>query len=162
MGITETLVVTVTGGEPSVTGITLDQTSAYVKKGETITLTATAPTGSEITWSSSDEAVAAVAGGVVTAKAAGTATITATMTGEGEPKTATCVVTVYESVAEPNYTVTITPQAVSIIDGGTTKLTAEVSPSEGEYAVEWTSSNSAVATVDECIKAFEETIEEKK
>ena len=65
--------------------------------GETVTLTATvAPddsTDKTVTWTSSDETVATVADGVVTAVATGTATITVT-SNDDATKTATCTVTV--------------------------------------------------------------------
>ena len=91
----------------NVTGITLDKTEAsMIVGGETLTLTPTVAPGNatdkSVTWSSSNEAVATVSNdGVVTAVAAGTATITVTTT-DGA-KTATCAVT----VAEPTYTVTV-------------------------------------------------------
>ena len=87
----------------NVTGITLSQTEAAVTiGGETLTLIATvAPddaTDKTVTWTSSDPTVATVANGVVTAVAAGTATITATATNGTEDttddKTATCTITV--------------------------------------------------------------------
>ena len=90
----------------NVTGITLDKTEAsMIVGGETLTLTPTVlpgdATDKSVTWTSSDETVATVTDGVVTAVAAGTATITVTTT-DGA-KTATCTVT----VAEPTYTVTV-------------------------------------------------------
>ena len=61
----------------------------------TATITATtSPEGADITWTSSDEAVATVSGGTVTGVAAGTATITGTITVDGIEATATCDVTV--------------------------------------------------------------------
>ena len=87
----------------NVTGITLSQTEAAVTiGGETLTLTATvAPddaTDKTVTWTSSDPTVATVANGVVTAVAAGTATITATAINgtddTTDDKTATCTITV--------------------------------------------------------------------
>ena len=83
-----------------VTGITLDRTSVELTEGETTTLVATvAPddaTVKMVAWSTSDEAIATVDNGVVTAVAAGTATITA----KAGDKEATCVVTV-EKKEEP-------------------------------------------------------------
>ena len=63
------------------TGITLDKTTAELAEGETLTLTATVTpedaTDKTVTWTSSDETVATVVDGVVTALKAGKATITA-------------------------------------------------------------------------------------
>ena len=96
----------------NVTGITLSETAASMTVGgDALTLTATvAPaeaTDKSVTWTSSDETVATVTDGVVTAVGAGTATITATATNgtadTGDDVSATCAVT----VAEPTYTVTV-------------------------------------------------------
>ena len=76
----------------AVTGVTLDKSEAALKIGETATLKATvAPenaTNKNVSWTSSDEAVATVKDGVITAVAAGKATITVT-TEDGQ-KTARC------------------------------------------------------------------------
>ena len=62
---------------------------------KTATLTATAvPSDSEIVWKSSNESVATVENGVVTAKGAGNATITATITVNGIEYSAECTVDV--------------------------------------------------------------------
>lgn len=84
-----------------VTGITLNKNTTSIVKDETETLTATiAPvnaTDKGVTWTSSDESKATVdENGVVTAIAAGSATITATANGDST-KTATCAVTVTNS-----------------------------------------------------------------
>lgn len=80
----------------SVTGVTLNKSTATLKIGETDTLTATvAPsnaTNKAVTWKSTNENVAIVSGGVVTAIGEGTATIT--VTSDDGSKTASCVVTV--------------------------------------------------------------------
>ena len=79
-----------------VTGITLDRTNVELAEGETTTLVATvAPddaTVKMVAWSTSDETIATVADGVVTAVEDGTATITA----KAGDKKATCTVTVKE------------------------------------------------------------------
>lgn len=76
--------------------VTLDKTSATLIVGETLTLTATVTpdnaTDKTVSWLSSNDAVATVENGTVTAVAEGIATITATAGG----KNATCVVTVQE------------------------------------------------------------------
>ena len=87
--------------EVAVTGITLLPAQLDLEVGKQQTLNATiAPsnaTNQNITWTSSKESVATVDNGVVTAVAAGKATITVT-TEDGE-FTATCVVTVTEPTA---------------------------------------------------------------
>ena len=81
---------------PSVTGVSLDQSTLSVDVGATATLVATViPEDAgdpSVSWSSSDDAVATVADGVVTGVAEGTATITVTTT-DGS-FTADCAVTV--------------------------------------------------------------------
>ena len=78
------------------TSVTLNKTSASVKQGRTITLTATvAPenaTNKNVTWSSDNESVATVNNGVVTGVAPGNATITVTTVDGGY--TESCTVTV--------------------------------------------------------------------
>ncbi|SHJ13340.1 S-layer homology domain-containing protein [Desulfofundulus thermosubterraneus] len=80
-----------------VTGVSLDKTSLTMTVGESVQLTATVSPGNatnkNVTWTSSNPAVATVDNtGKVTAVAAGTATITVKTEDGG--KTATCVVTV--------------------------------------------------------------------
>lgn len=70
----------VTVFEEGQTVVTLDKVTAKIAVGETITLTASVTPeskASELTWKSSNEAVATVAGGVVTGVAAGEAKIIA-------------------------------------------------------------------------------------
>ena len=95
-------------GEPvPVTGVTLDKTTMSLTAGGTGTLKATvAPADAAnkaLIWRSSDETVATVADGTVTALQPGTATITVT-TEEGG-KTAQCMVTVSEAEPAPEATV---------------------------------------------------------
>lgn len=125
-----------------VTGVALDKTTASLKVGNTTTLTATiAPadaTINNVTWSSSDEAIATVdSTGKVTAVAVGSATITA----KAGDKTATCAVTVttassggsgsskYAITVEDadNGTVTVSPKFAS--KGSTVTIT--VDPDDG-------------------------------
>jgi len=79
------------------TAVELDKTEATLKIGETVTLTATktpAKCTRSITWATSDASVATVEGGVVTAVAAGTATITA----KSGSKTATATIVVNDEL----------------------------------------------------------------
>jgi len=84
-------------GQPTPT-ITLSKSSTSIVKDATETITATTtPNAFVVDWSSSDEAVATVAGGVITAVAAGTANITAKITVDGYEYSAICAVTVTAS-----------------------------------------------------------------
>lgn len=90
-----------------VKGIKLDKQSLDLSVGDSATLTATVSpsdaSNKSVEWSSADESVAGVAGGKVTAKAAGTAVITAT-TKDGS-FSASCKVTVAQPGAdEEHYT----------------------------------------------------------
>lgn len=82
------------------TGVTLDKTSASVKQGKTITLTATVEpadaVNKNVTWSSNNASVATVSNGVVTGVATGSAKITVTT--EDGSHTASCTVTVTTSL----------------------------------------------------------------
>lgn len=75
--------------------VTLDESTAEVEVGDTVTITATTiPAGETVTWTSSDTTKATVAAGVVTGVAEGEVTITASITVEGRDYTAACAVTV--------------------------------------------------------------------
>jgi uncharacterized protein YjdB len=75
--------------------IYLSRGNVSIEAGATATITATtAPSGQSVTWTTSNDTIATVANGVITAVAAGTATITATMTYGGHTYTDTCNVTV--------------------------------------------------------------------
>ena len=95
-GKTASCVVTVNAKVYPVESISLDKTSFEMTEGDTFTLTATVKpdnaTNKNVIWSSSNNSVASVSNGKVTALKAGQATITA-KTEDGE-RTATCKVTV--------------------------------------------------------------------
>ena len=90
----------------SVTGVSLDKTSAELEVGGSLTLTATvAPddaANKNVSWKSDKEEVATVANGTVTAVAAGSAVITVTTEDGG--KTASCTITVTEKSSEDDDT----------------------------------------------------------
>lgn len=134
--------------DPKATAIELDKETLSVAMGETATLTATLTPASAtdtITWTSSDEAVATVANGVVTPVAAGTATITAKVSDEIK---AECAVTVVAG-SIPATSVELNEASGNLLAGQTATLTATVLPSNTtESTVAWTSSDEAVATVD--------------
>ena len=147
-----TCTVTVKAATVSVTSVTLNKTTAELEVGKTLTLTATvAPsnaTNKALTWSSSNTSVATVdANGKVTAVAAGNATITAKAK-DGSNKSATCAVTVKAATVSVT-SVTLNKTTAELEVGGTLTLTATVSPSNAtNKALEWSSSNKSIATVD--------------
>lgn len=79
--------------------LTLDRATLSVKSGESATLVATAlkdgaPFDAKLLWESSDEQIATVQNGIITAKRDGKVTIKAVYTAFGESMTAECAVTV--------------------------------------------------------------------
>ncbi|MCM1114566.1 MAG: leucine-rich repeat protein [Clostridium sp.] len=89
-GISNTVKITVKNP-----GISLNKSSVSVYKGNTVTLKATTtPSGSKVTWSSSNKKVATVSGGKVKGVGKGTATITASIKYKGKTYKKTCKVTV--------------------------------------------------------------------
>ena len=132
-----------------VEGVSLNVTSIELAEGDQTTLTATVnpsnATNKNVSWTSSDNAVASVANGKVTAVKAGTATINV-KTEDGN-KTATCTVTV-TAQTYPVESVTLDKTSVELTEGAETTLTATVNPSNATNKnVTWTSSDSNVATV---------------
>ena len=116
--------------------VTLDQTELTLEKGDQAALTATVlpenASNKNVTWSSSDENVATVKDGVVTAVGAGEADITVTTELGGQ--TAVCHVTVNEPEVQ-KYTITviqteggtITPDTVQIDEGGSQEFVIQAS-----------------------------------
>ena len=145
-GHTATCAVTV---KAHVASVSLDKTTLEMFVGdEPVSLTATvSPENAydkSVTWTSSNTAVATVENGTITPVAAGTAPITVTTT-DGE-KTATCAVTVKAHVAS----VSLNETTLEMFVGDEpVSLTATVSPENAyDKSVTWTSSNTAVATVE--------------
>lgn len=151
-GVKATCKITVTNPVVKVTKVTLNKTTASVVKGKTLTLKATVTptnaTNKNVTWKSSNSKVAKVdeKSGVVTAVAAGTATITCTAA-DGSRKSATCKIT----VTNPAVKVTklrMNKTSVDLLKGKTVQLKVTVTPSNAtNKAVTWTSSNKKIATV---------------
>ena len=123
-----------------------------LKSGASVQLTATVnpsnATDKTVSWTSSNNSVAKVSDGKVTAVKAGTATITATAGG----KTASVVVTVADNPV-PVTSVSISGDGVSngklsLKSGASVQLTATVRPDDAtDRKVTWTSSDSSVANV---------------
>ena len=137
-------------GSVDVTGVTLNKSSVTLNVNATEQLSATVQptnaTNKNVSWSSSNASVATVSSsGLVTAKAAGTATITVT-TADGSQK-ATCAVTVNTPVI-PVTGVTLDKSSVTLNVDQTQQLSATVQPTNATNKnVSWSSSNASVATV---------------
>lgn len=96
------------GGSSSSPSVSISQTTAFLKVGETISLTASASDSSLITWSTSNKNIATVNdNGVITGIAEGSATITASALIEGETYTAICSVDVVSSSTTDDGTYTM-------------------------------------------------------
>ena len=140
-----------TGQIVGVSGITLNKTALNLTIGASESLVATISpsnaTNKDVEWTSSNTNVATVdTTGKVTGVSAGSATITV-KTKDGA-KIATCNVTVKNSVI-PVTGVTLNKTALSLVTGTSESLVATISPSNATNKdVEWTSSNTNVATVD--------------
>lgn len=102
----------------AVTSVAVSPTSLNLEVGQTGTLTATVKpdnaTNKTVTWTTSNDKVATVASGVVTAVGKGTATITAAAGG----KTATCTVTVKEPAHVHDADVTVDAKASTCKEQG--------------------------------------------
>jgi len=132
----------------AVESVELDKTEAELVEGETLTLVATVKpddaTDKTVVWSTSDESVATVADGVVTAVKEGTATITAT---SGE-KSATCKLTVNKKVIAVE-SVELDKTEAELAEGDSLTLVATVKPDDAtDKTVVWSTSDETVATVD--------------
>ena len=118
-----------------VSGVSLSKTSASLTVGDTTSLSATVSpsnaTNQNVTWTSSNSSVASVNGGVVTAKAAGTAVITVT-TADGNYR-ATCNVTVNNKIVVNPLSVKLTTSTQTVAAKGTATLTAAATGGSGSY-----------------------------
>lgn len=144
-----------------VTGVTLSDATTVLKIGQTQQLTATVTpenaSNKNVTWTSSNDEVATVANGNITAIAAGTTTITVTTT-DGS-FTATCEVTV---TPLDTYTITWmsngeTYTTTSVVEGNSLVLPA-TDPSESGYEfMGWTntstvnSDGTSITYIDESV-----------
>lgn len=135
----------------AVTGVSISPTSLSMGRGQTQNITAnctpTNATFGYVKWTSSDESVATVdAAGNVTAVGIGTAIITAEALPAGSGIKASCVVT----VADNPLTSVSLPATQSVTVGNTVTLTPTYNPANASIQTRtWSSSNTAVATVDE-------------
>ena len=129
------------------TSITLDMNEALLAVGNTLTINAIVlpedATYKSVTWSSSNDQIATVdANGLVTAIAAGTATISASSV-DGSNLSTACVITVIEPTVSS--VLEINERAIRLQLSNTCQL---VVTTEGAGSVTWASSNATIASVD--------------
>lgn len=134
--------------EVKCTGITLSAMALMLNAGDTYTITATlTPEGctDTVVWESSDEDVATVRGGVVTAVSEGDAVITATC---GEFSASAEVTVKGSSTVVSCAGLTLSANTLTFTGEGSQALTATVAPDGCTDAVVWESSDTNVVTVD--------------
>ncbi len=141
---------------PTINSVTVSPASVTLDPNGTQQLTATvdatpASADKSVTWSSSNPSAATVSeSGLVTAVAQGTATITATSNLD-DTKSGTCSVTVNAPAAPiPVTAIALNKSTTTIAIGDSETLTINYTPADANTgkAVNWTSSNTSVATVD--------------
>jgi len=151
------VIITAAAGEQSATcsvtitvpvkSVTLNKTSVMLKKGEIVALSATVSpsdaTDKTVSWTTSNNGVASVQqDGTVTAIKTGTDVVTASVGG----KTATCAI----FVSTPVESVSLDRTSISLEESQTTTLVATISPSDAdEKTINWSSSRTSIATVDD-------------
>ena len=142
-------VMTFTTDVVPVGGVSLDKTEyTFHSIGNTLTLQATVlpvdATDKSVSWTSDNEDVATIdANGRITAKGNGVVNITVTTKDQG--KKATCVVTVAQWVTS----ISLDKTSLALNEGQEQLLAPTVYPSNAvDKSLNWTSSNTSVATVD--------------
>lgn len=127
--------------------VSLDQTTATVVRGKTLTLKATVSnfnSDSGVTWSSSDKNIATVTdAGVVTGVKAGKIIITVACKEDGNVK-ATCEVTVTEGLV-----ITLDPKTMTLYKGKTGEIKVKVEGFTSNSNVTFETSDKNIATVSD-------------
>jgi len=132
--------------EVKATKVQLSETNLSINKGETTTLILTVTPQNftdEVTWKSSNTNVVTISdAGVVTAKAAGTATIRVTV----GSVSASCKVTVLQPVTS----ISLNKSSLTLEGGDSFTLVASVYPSDAyNKQVKWSTSDERVASIDQ-------------
>ena len=134
-----------------VSSLTLNQSDAHLKAGETLSLETTvgpdAATNKKVDWKSDDETVATVSeNGVVTAHKVGQTTIHAIANDGGGAK-ASCAITVDPTMVS---TIVLNHETLEIRKNHSAEITATIAPANATNASYiWSSSNENVAKVSE-------------
>ena len=124
--------------------ISISDTQVSLQQGETKTVTPTYTDGATLVWTTSNAAVATVENGTITAVGIGEAKITATVQ-EKETVKAEISVVVTKKLAD---SVTVTLSKSNVYVGETVEVSAVVAPEYADQEVEWTLSDSNLATLE--------------
>ena len=148
-GCSDYLTVTVSNTVP-VTSVTLNRSSLFLEEGQRASLYATVcpdnATNKNVTWKSSNNGVATVSGGIVTAVSKGSAKITATAA-DGSGKSASCTVVVTGDTLVSS--ICISPDTRTMITDKSAYFYATVCPENAtNRCVTWSSDDPCVATVN--------------
>ncbi|MBR1466734.1 MAG: Ig-like domain-containing protein [Bacteroidaceae bacterium] len=143
--------VQVKGTEVKVTSISLNESSWKMKVGDTKQLTASVypsnATNRNVNWSTSNSSVATVSNGLVTANAAGTATITCRAS-DGSGIFATCNLTIEEETAILVTDIFLDTYTITAPVGTEHEFKLAILPVNAtNQDVKWTSTNSNVAWI---------------
>ena len=162
-GKTASCSITVIKGIVAVSSISLNKKNLELVEGDTETLWATVfpedATDKTVSWISSDDGVATVKDGVITAIKEGETTITA-IAGE---QTASCIVKVQKKVITVE-SIKLSRLALTLFEGESETLVATVFPEDAtDKSVSWESSNTSIVTIDDngtvrAVKVGEATI----
>lgn len=128
--------------------VELSSESLQMVVGDTSSLTANVmPENATtvLTWSSSNSDVAAVENGIVTAIGEGECVISVKTQNSLE---ATCTVSVTNPIVLPQ-TITLSVESLSLEEGESKTIAVEVSPSDAEFTLTWTTSDDSVATAQD-------------
>ena len=124
--------------------IGVDKTEVAIDEGSTLTIVATSDEGTKLVWKSSDEKVATVSDGVITAVDPGEATISVEM--EGIENSKVEIKVVVNKILASSVTINFVNNKLTV--GEFEQLSATVAPAGADQEVEWSSSDATVASVD--------------
>lgn len=133
-----------------ITNVKMEKNTVEIEKGKTydmkVTLTPSNATSTDLTWSSSDEKIATVKDGVITAVSPGSCMITVKSSNGNMDN---CLVKVTgDGSYNPIESIKITSTEVSLYKGTSYELAYEINPKESANLVVWESSNNEIATVE--------------